>query len=287
MFVCKYGFGKIYGREFLQDYLEQPNDNTPNTYTLSDIKENYSGWDGSFISKLPQGSTKQLFTMFETSDVHPDIINEMKKFDCVIVPFGYLRDVLKSNGVRSYSIDYFSSKLIRSRPVVIPKKVDTDQLIFLYIGTNDVRKNVPALVDTFIEFSKGTRHILVVKTNRPDGLLTQSENVKVVCNKASIEQMATLYNTCDYVISFTHGEGVGMPMLEANYFGKPIISHDQGVFRDIKNFVNVPWHVLPSREVSIDYTGVPEFLKRVFWGTWWEVDRVKSIDVLKFISHES
>ena len=276
------GYGKIHGREFLQGYLEQPDDDTPNTYTLSDIMESYTGWEPGFISRLPPGSTSQLFTMFETSDVHPDIIKEMKKFDRVIVPFEYLREILKSNGVRSQSINYFSSKLIRSRPQVIPKQRDHSRLVFLYVGTNDVRKNVPALVDTFIEFSKGTQHLLIVKTNRPDGLV-QSENIKVVTNKAPLEQMAALYNMCDYVISFTHGEGVGMPMLEANYFGKPIISHDQGVFRDIKNFVNVPWHVLPAQEVPIDYTRVPEFLKKVFWGTWWEVDRVKALELLKSI----
>jgi glycosyltransferase involved in cell wall biosynthesis len=84
--------------------------------------------------------------------------------------------------------------------------------------------------------------------------------------------MASLYNMCDYVISFTRGEGVGMPMLEANYFRKPIIAHDQGVFRDIKKLVDVPWYTLSSKEVQIDYSEVPLFLRNVFYGSWWEVD---------------
>ena len=276
-------YGKIYGRIFLQEYLEQPNDDTPNTHTLSDILESYAMWDTAFVSKVSPGATKQLFTMFETSDVHQDILVEMKKFGRVIVPFDYLKNILESHGIKAHSINYFSSKLIRSRPKVLPKQRDPNRLVFLYVGTNDIRKNVPALVETFIEFSKGTQHLLIVKTNRPDGLPPGHPNIKVVCNKAPLEQMAALYNMCDYVISFTRGEGVGMPMLEANYFGKPIISHDQGVFCDIKKFVDVPWHVLPAKEVPIDYTHVPDFLKKVFWGTWWEVDRVKALDLLKTI----
>jgi glycosyltransferase involved in cell wall biosynthesis len=275
-------YGKIFGRIFLQDYLEQPNDSTPDTYTLSDIVESYSMWDSGFVSRLPPGSTSQLFTMFETSDVHPEIINEMKKFSRVIVPFDYLKNILEHHGVKTMSLNFFTSKLIRSKPKIVPKQKDPERLIFLYVGTNDIRKNVPALVETFIEFSKGTRHMLILKTNKSDDLI-QSENVKIVTGRVPLEQMATLYNICDYVISFTHGEGVGMPMLEADYFGKPIICHDQGVFRDIKKFVNVPWHVLPAQEVPIDYTKVPDFLKKVFWGTWWEVDRLKALELLKSI----
>jgi hypothetical protein len=70
-------------------------------------------------------------------------------------------------------------------------------------------------------------------------------------------------------------------MVEASYFGKPIISHDQGVFFDVRDFVNVPWHVLPSKEVKVDTEHVPGFLKKVFHGTWWEVDEDAAYNVIK------
>lgn len=47
--------------------------------------------------------------MFETSDVHPDIIENMKLFDKVIVPLGYLRDILVKHGVNCVSADYYNS----------------------------------------------------------------------------------------------------------------------------------------------------------------------------------
>ena len=260
-------YGKVVGRIFLQDYLGiTEGDDTPDTITLSELVETFPYWEG-FIKQIPF-KYKQLFTMFETSDVHPDIIKAMKYFDRVIVPFQYLKEILVKHGVNAYSIDYFTSQMIREAPRVIPKVKDPERLVFLYVGTNDVRKNLKKLVQKFSELNK---HVLIVKTNTDDGLI-QSPNVKIITNKINTKQMASLYNMCDYVISFTRGEGVGMPMLEADYFGKPIIAHDQGVFRDVKNFVKVPWHVIPSKEVPIDYTDVPPYLYKVFHGTWWDVD---------------
>jgi glycosyltransferase involved in cell wall biosynthesis len=89
--------------------------------------------------------------------------------------------------------------------------------------------------------------------------------------------MAGLYNICDYVVSFTHGEGVGLPMLEAKYFGKPVISHDGGVLSTLRDD---SWIVLPSKEITIDHTNVPEFLQKVFHGTWWQVNDQEALRII-------
>ena len=83
---------------------------------------------------------------------------------------------------------------------------------------------------------------------------------------------------CDYFISFSRGEGVGLPMLEAMYFKKPVITHDGGVLGTIKND---KWIVLPYDEVPINKEEVPDFLKNVFHGTWWEVDQKISTTIIK------
>jgi glycosyltransferase involved in cell wall biosynthesis len=272
------GYGKVFGRFFLGQHLGITEDNTPDTCTISELIETYEHWEV-IVKQLPF-KTKQLFTMFETSDVHPDIVKAMKVFDRVIVPFDYLKIILVRYGVNVVSINFYTSDLIRMKPEIIPKKVNKDRLIFLYVGTNDVRKNLVSLTNVFAKASKGTLHTLIVKTNTTDNLAV-SPNINVVTEKIPLERLAGLYNVCDYVISFTRGEGVGLPMVEASYFGKPIISHDQGVFVDVRDFVNVPWHVLPSREIPIDLEHVPGFLKKVFHGTWWEVDEDAAFRVIK------
>jgi len=277
-------YGKVFGRIFLPDYLGiTDDDGTPDTCTVSELIETYPHWR-SFLRQLsPHYKTIKLFTMFETSDVHPLIIQEMKVFDQVIVPFDYLKEILEKNGITNcVSINFFTSQLLRSKPTVIPKKVDPNKIIFLYVGTNDVRKNLPQLTNVFADVTKGTDHILIAKTNS-DCDLTKTKNIQIITDKVDLKELASLYNQCDYIISFTRGEGVGMPMVEGAYFGKPIIAHDQGVFRDVKKFAAVPWIQLPAKEVPIDYTTVPPFLHQVFYGSWWDVDEDEAVKILKNI----
>jgi glycosyltransferase involved in cell wall biosynthesis len=261
-------YGKVFGRFFVEQDLGIACDDTPDTCTFSELIETYDHWER-VVTHLPF-KIKQLYTMFETSDVHPHVIKCMKLFDRVLVPFEYLARILVSHGVNAVATNFYTSELIRSKPMVLQKK-KSDKLVFLYVGTNDIRKNVVTLAKVFAQVANGTPHILFIKTNTASGLV-QSPNIRLVLDKISLGELAGLYNMCDYVISCTRGEGVGLPMLEASYFGKPIIAHDQGVFIDVKKYVNVPWHTIPSKEVPIDYSHVPDFLKKVFYGAWWEVD---------------
>lgn len=268
-------FGKIYGRFYLKQDLGLEDDDTPDTCTISELIETFPVWK-TWIKSFPQ-KNKQLFTMFETSDVHSEIIENMKLFDKVIVPYDYLKDILVKHGVNCVALNWYTSPLIRSKPVVLNKKRDKSALVFLYVGTNDVRKNLVSLVNTFYRCIKDTPHKLIVKTNHTTGLISLP-NIKYITDRISLDELAGLYNICDYVVSFTRGEGVGLPMLEAEYFNKPVISHDKGVFKHIKKD---DWIILPHKEVDIDYTDVPEFLKKVFYGTWWNVDNEESIKEIR------
>ena len=274
----KVGYGRVFGRFFLEQHLGITYDETPDTCTLSELVETFESWS-SFINQMPF-QIKQLFTMFETSDVHPDIITAMKLFDRVIVPFDYLKNILNKHGVNAVSLNFYTSDLIRSNPTIIPKVYNKQKLVFLYVGTNDLRKNLVSLTRVFSKAAAGTSHTLIVKTNVTTDLI-KTDNIIFITDKLPLERLAGLYNVCDYVISFTFGEGVGLPMVEASYFGKPVISHDQGVFQDVKQFIKTSWHTLPSKEVLINLDNVPVFLKKVFYKTWWEVDEHEAFKVIK------
>jgi glycosyltransferase involved in cell wall biosynthesis len=115
--------------------------------------------------------------------------------------------------------------------------------------------------------------------NHSEGI-PPSKNIKCITHHMNTHEMAGLYNICDYVISFTRGEGVGLPMLEAKYFGKPVISHVGGVLETIRGGDD-SWIVLPAKEIPIDLTNVPTYLHKVFYGTWWDVDMDAAVQVLK------
>lgn len=268
----EFKFGKIIGRFYLKQDLGLSDDDTPDLVTISELIETYPMWT-KWVEELPE-KRKQLFTMFETSDVHPDIIQSMKVFDRVIVPYEYLKDILVRHGVNCVALNWYTSPLIRHKPTVVQKKQDPDKLVFLYVGTNDIRKNLITLTSMFCNL----KHKLLVKTNHTKDL-PESPNIKYITKRLSLGEMAGLYNMCDYVISFTRGEGVGLPMLEAKYFGKPVISHDGGVLSTLKDD---SWIVLPSKETAIDHTNVPPFLQKVFHGTWWEIDQVATQKIVSF-----
>src|SRR5210317_940409 len=103
-------FGRIYGRFFLKPHLRQPDDDTPDLCTISELIETYPMWQ-EWIQTLKYKRV-QLYTMFETSDVHPDIIEQMKLFDKVIVPFDYLKDILVKHGVNCEAANFYTSPLV-------------------------------------------------------------------------------------------------------------------------------------------------------------------------------
>jgi len=59
-----------------------------------------------------------------------------------------------------------------------------------------------------------------------------------------------------------------------------VITHDGGVLKHIKN---ENWTILPCDEVPIDKTNVPGFLQNVFHGTWWEVNEVATVSIIRKI----
>jgi hypothetical protein len=105
-------FGKIIGRFYLKQDLGLEDDETLDTVTVSELIETFPLWP-QWIQQLPQGK-KQLFTMFETSDVHPDIIKNMKLFDKVIVPYEYLKNILTRHGVKCEALNWYTSPLIQN-----------------------------------------------------------------------------------------------------------------------------------------------------------------------------
>jgi len=104
-------FGKIVGRFFLKQDLGLYDDNTPDLITISELIETYPMWP-KWIEELPE-KRKQLFTMFETSDVHPDIIENMKLFDKVIVPYDYLKNILIRHGVKCEALNWYTHDLFK------------------------------------------------------------------------------------------------------------------------------------------------------------------------------
>ena len=272
-------FGKVSGRFFLTPHLGITDDGDIDTYTLSELIETYKYWH----TWHPPG-IKKLFTMFATSSVHHEVIDAMEHFDEVWVPFPYLRDVLVREGLKTpvHVLGRYSSPLIDGGFVPKEKERDPESTKFLYVGTNDARKNVKQLIKAFLEArSHKPRDQLIVKTNVIDGLPSHPK-VNIICGHISLEKLAVLYNVTDFFITFSRGEGVCLPALEAAYFNKPIIATVGGALVNNREYLgNTTWHVLPHDEEDISYRGVPYYLHNVFWGTWWTPNYDQAVNLIK------
>jgi len=268
-------FGFIYGNHYLMNDLGFTNDNESNLITVSNLLETHVFWD-KIISKFPN-KTIQLFTMFETSDVHPDIIEKMKLFDKVIVPFDFQMNILKKHGVNCTCLNWYTSNIIRDFPRIEKKRNKSDRKVFLYVGNEycKIRKNLNKMIDVFGKVLEGTAHLLIVKVISNENL-PKHANITYINEKLEKNEIIKLYNSCDYVVSFSRGEGVGLSLLEAEYFKKTLIAPKCGVLkhRKIDN-----WIELPTKEVPID-------LNKVFHGCWDEVDEDKALEIIKNIVHQ-
>ena len=87
-------FGKIVGRFFLEPHCGLKGDDEEGTVTVSEIVETFLLWPHWKNQLKAEFNKIKLFTMFETTDVHPAIIQSMKVFDEVIVPYDYLKEIL-------------------------------------------------------------------------------------------------------------------------------------------------------------------------------------------------
>jgi len=119
---------------------------------------------------------------------------------------------------------------------------------FLCVAQWGPRKNVPNTVKWFVEEFIDQEVGLVLKTNRASGSLIDKLTVErqlkqllqeypqrkckvyLLHGYMSESEMNSLYQhpQIKSLISFSHGEGYGLPLFEAAYNGLPVITHDWG-----------------------------------------------------------
>lgn len=257
--------------------------------TLSTGTYLYDTWQG-YIDKIKEinnGCEVQLYLSIDTTDIHPDIIRQIKKeITKVIVPSKYMKSILDKHEINCEYTNWYSRGYLYADHDYIPKQINKKEIIFYYSGLNSPITNLNNMVQVFDTALKGTDHFLILRTNFFENLL-ESPNIKYSDESVSAKNAVNLYNLCDYVVSFSRTSGLNRDILEAKSFNKPIISHDKGVFAELKDD---KWITLPANEetpecdipasttASID----SDFdYKKAYYGKWWEIDCDAAIEIIK------
>jgi glycosyltransferase involved in cell wall biosynthesis len=122
-----------------------------------------------------------------------------------------------------------------ARPLRSPQP---QHLRFVALGTVEPRKNYPAAAA--LARALAVRHDrrvtldIIGRQGWGDDWLRLSASLDVVLHGyQTTAQAAALIDAADAFICTSHEEGLGLPLLEAQYAGLPIIAPDQPVFREV------------------------------------------------------
>lgn len=121
--------------------------------------------------------------------------------------------------------------------------VDYDYSFFLSVASSSRHKNIELILKSFCDYCKegGSFHIIFVGDIMNNKKVCNLYNVLPVYVKNRIhlfqnitnEELASLYLHAKSFISATLFEGLGMPIVEAMYFDKPVLLSDIEVCREV------------------------------------------------------
>jgi glycosyltransferase involved in cell wall biosynthesis len=147
--------------------------------------------------------------------------------------------VTGTDAVRRAAIDFF--RLPSNRVITVPlaasehlRPLETPAPAvpyFLYVGTIEPRKNVPALIEAWKQVrSRYTVDLVLAGRLREDAPVIAPANGLQVLGEVKESELASLYSACTACVYPTEYEGFGLPVLEAMQCGAPVItSHDPAV----------------------------------------------------------
>jgi len=193
----------------------------------------------------------------ETTKVAPHWLDKARLMDKIIVVSNHSKNVYNST-VYEGQIEQTGEKVefrnttpieVVNYPVRSLEKQDLDIKLdydfnFLAVAQMGPRKNIPNTVYWFIDEFHNEEVGLVLKTNTANcstkDLLNTTKNLKSITDQypdrkckiyllhgdLTLEQMNSLYTNkkIKSFVTFTHGEGFGMPIFEAAYHGLPVIA---------------------------------------------------------------
>ncbi len=225
------------------------------------------------------------YTVWESTLVPKDWINQLKQLDQVWVPSSWGREVFVENGIPDDLIKVVPEGVDTSifNPD-IPKidELDNGNFKFLVVGKYEKRKCSKDIILSFSqEFNKDDPVELVllchnqfikdfdivkeiVKLN-----VAHLANIRIIKYLPSLNDVARLYKSCDVFLMPSRAEGWGLPIMEAMACGLPVITT---CYSGHTNFANDNNAYLTAIKRLIDIHDPVFFDPKIYHGQWAEPD---------------
>ena len=252
-----------------------------NPFKLEDVGISY-GFPNQFTS-MQHNKFRVGFTMFETTKL-PSGSNDWTgetgdpakaindTCDLLFVPSQDSRLTFMRHGV-TVPIEVIHNGVHPSTfPYMERNRKPGHKFTFLIMGTLTIRKNSGAVISAFIDLFKNTDDVrLIVKTQSgTHGHLEFDKSlgdITIIDQVYDHDQMTALMEEADCFVFPTHGEGFGMPPIEAMATGLPtIIAANSGMLEYMDARYNLPVR-------SYEMEPAVRYPKR--WGDvgyWWKPD---------------
>ncbi|MEI7579796.1 MAG: glycosyltransferase [bacterium] len=181
----------------------------------------------------------------------------------LLVSSSYVKEVMEKSGISipicniSEGIDFN----LYGQPAAYPLKTNK-KFKFLHVSSAHYRKGIDVLIKAYCQaFTKSDDVVLVIKhfpnsDSELQEVLQKFQNEHspeiLVIDEANLSdnQMFAIFQQCDAVVQPTRAEGFGMPMAEAFYAGKPLITtgfSGQLDFCNAENCFLLDYHLVSSK----------------------------------------
>lgn len=232
---------------------------------------------------------KLYLAFINTDSINPIDVENYNKYDCILTSTPWSKGINEKSGVTvpvrilppNINIDRF--------PLLERKRDGNEPFTFLHIGDTNYRKNQHQLIDGYIKaFPDDGRTRLILKAtayNEVDleykkymytDMFSHRKDITFVFSRPPLthDKLLELYQQADCYINISHGEGLGMPDMEALATGLPVI----GINWDARSaFLDneVGWMVdVPGMEKTAD--------NPVDHGKWATINHFDYTDKLKY-----
>lgn len=175
------------------------------------------------------------FTQCDLSDLHPSSVRAMQGADAIMTACNNGKQVFEKYFSRVYLVPLAINPKVY-KPVSRWRSEGPEQFNFIFVGSFSFRKGVDLLIEAF--FNEFYWHEVNLHIHCPNAQADNLSNYiihksRVHCKPPMISLstrslspawMNRYYNRADAFVSFTRGEGWGLPIAEAMHCGLPVIA---------------------------------------------------------------